>query len=145
MLPVTEVIVPKPAISLVISAVTEGLPLLGHFDVYVSGTRPSEAAGFGGQLPKRFVRITRAGGGMSNLVTDNARVLVECWSDDSADAESLANAVRGILGSLTGVNHILGHVRGVGNVDDGPTQFPDPLVPSHDRWQFQVTVMVSTN
>ena len=140
-----EVIVPKPAVSLVISELAARLPGQGYSDVYVAGTRPTEAAGFAGVLPKRFVKITRVGGGMSNRVTDNARILVECWSDDSADCEILANTVRAILGSLAGSNITLGQVRGVGNVDDGPSQFPDPLVPNYERWQFQVTVMVSTN
>jgi hypothetical protein len=144
MQPVTELIIPKPAVSIVIAALNDGLPAAGFPDVYVSGTRPSEVAGFE-SLPKRFVRVTRAGGGMMNRVTDNARILFECWSDDSADAEVLANAVRGLIAATAGQQYELGHVRGVGNVDDGPTSFPDPIVPSHDRWQFQVSVMVSTN
>lgn len=141
----TEVIIPKPAVSLVIAAVTSRLSATVYSGTLVSGSRPSEASGYTGHLPARWVRITRSGGGMSNRVTDNARLLVECWSDDSVDAEALANTVRGAITSLTGGKFSLGHVRGVEAVDDGPTQFPDPLVPSHDRWQFQVTVMVSTN
>ena len=83
---------------------------------------------------------------MINRVTDSARLLIECWSDDSADAEQLANTTRGLLRASSGSRVAGGFIRGVDmELDDGPTDFPDPLNPEHDRYQFQVAVIVSTN
>lgn len=139
-----ELIVPKAALALVIKAVSEELDGLGYGGVTIASKKPGQVTG-DALLPNRFIRATRVGGGMVNRVTDNARILFECWSTDGADAENLANAVRGIVGAMAGRHYTIGYVRGVSNLDDGPTEFPDPQTPSHDRWQFTAGVMISTN
>lgn len=139
-----ELIVPKPAVAVAISVLTDGLPGAGFSGVFVGSKIPGPRTGQT-TLPKRFVRVTRSGGGMLNRVTDNARLLIECWSDDGVDAEALANAARAVLVASHGTKTSFGFVRGGGAVDDGPVDYPDPLVESHERYQFQVSLLVSTN
>jgi hypothetical protein len=139
-----ELIIPKPAVAVVIALLSQRLSAL-NLSTFVSSKTPSPATGHE-VLPSRFIRVTRTGGGMSNPVTDSARLLIECWSDDSASAEQLANTARAIIRAGVGQRVAGGFIRGVDTaVDDGPTDYPDPLVQSHDRYQFQVTVLVSTN
>lgn len=139
-----EIIVPKPSVAAVIAVLIDQLPDQGYGDAYVSSKKPGPRTGHT-SLPSRFIRVTRAGGGMINLVTDNARILVECWSD-SDDAEKFANAARAVITASAGGRYAGGFIRGVDNeYDDGPVDFPDPLVTSHDRQQFTIGVLVSTN
>jgi hypothetical protein len=139
-----ELIIPKPAVALAISVLKAGLSTAGFSGVFVGTRTPGPRTGHTA-LPKRFVRVTRTGGGMLNRVTDNARLLIECWSDDGVDAEALANAARAVLVASRGTKTAYGFVRGTGEVDDGPVDYPDPLVESHERYQFQVSLHVSTN
>lgn len=137
-------IVPKPSVACAIAALTDGLPEVDYDDVYVSSKKPGPRTGHT-ILPDRFIRVTRAGGGMINLVTDNARLLVECWSS-ADDAEKFANAARAVIAASAGGRYADGFIRGVNtDLDDGPVDFPDPLVTSHDRQQFTIGVLVSTN
>jgi hypothetical protein len=140
-----ELIIPKPAVQVVCAALVVGLPEVSddYADAYVGSKRPGPRTGHTG-LPSRFIRVTRAGGGMLNRVTDNARVLVECWSDAN-DCEQFANAARGVIYCSAGDRFATGFIRYVEHEDDGPTDFPDPLVTTHDRWQFVTGVLVSTN
>lgn len=138
-------VIPKPAVAACIAFLADALPDHDFDGVFVSSKTPGPATGHA-SLPRRYIRVTRSGGGMVNTVTDNARLLVECYSDDSADAEVLANVARGALRASAGRRVAGAFIRGVDvDVDDGPTDYPDPLVPSHDRYQFQVALMVSTN
>ena len=137
-------IVPKPAVAIAVSLLSSGLPAAGFSGVFVGTRTPGPRTGHR-ILPKHFVRVTRAGGGMENRVTDNARLLVECWSEDGVDAEMLANTARAVLVAARGTTTPHGFVRGSGGVDDGPVDYPDPLIETHERYQFQVSLLVSTN
>ncbi|DAZ90151.1 Uncharacterised protein [Mycobacteroides abscessus subsp. bolletii] len=138
-----ELIVPKPSVALAVQAITVGLPQAGLTDVYVSSKKPGAATGHR-ILPGKFIRVTRLNpGGMLNRVTDQAHLLIECW-DDSGEGEKLANAARGVLRAASGQTIAGGFVRCAGE-DNGPVDFPDPDVPSHDRYQFTIDLLISTN
>lgn len=138
-----ELIVPKPALAAGIAILTEELPGNGFPGVFVSNKRPGPEDGFQ-TYPPVFVRLTRTGGGMINMVTDRATLLVECYADDSEVAELFANVCSATLARRYGHRRFAGaHIRGYSG--DGPTEFPDPLVPTHDRWQFLGELLVSTN
>lgn len=139
-----ELIIPKPAVAVTVQALNAGLPGVGYSNVHISSKRPGAPTG-DTILPNRFIRVTRAGGGMINRVTDEARLLIECWSDDSADCEEFANAARGVIYASRGQKHGGGFIRHVERHDDGPVDHPDPLFPGHERYQFRVGVLVSTN
>ncbi|DAZ90349.1 hypothetical protein [Mycobacteroides abscessus] len=138
-----ELIIAKPSVAIAVSALTAGLPQTGLSGVYVSSKKPGVATGHR-VLPSKFIRVTRISpGGMLNRVTDLAHLLIECWADDG-EGESLANAARGVLRASAGHTIASGFIRSFGN-DSGPVDFPDPDVPSHDRYQFTGDLLISTN
>lgn len=63
-----------------LEAVVVGL-LAGPVSTKIPNPRPAE-----------FTRVTRAGGAPINLVQSNARLLVECFADDSVSAFDRARA-----------------------------------------------------
>lgn len=141
-----EVIVPKPALAAAVAMLREGLEDLGWPGIYVANVKPGEADG-SDVYPDRFVKVTRTGGGMNNMVTDRALLLVECWSVDSTEAENLANACRALfrVSALRQQQFAGAWIRGWDEAGDGPVDFPDPSLASHDRWQFLGGLLVSTN
>lgn len=141
-----ELIVPKPALSVAIELLRQGLPVLDFDDVFISSSKPGSDQGYD-TYPDRFIKVTRTGGGMNNKVTDRALLLTECWSVDSTEAESLANACRALYNAaaLRSQRFAGAYVRGWDEAGDGPVDFPDPTIASHDRWQFLGGLLVSTN
>lgn len=141
-----EVILPRPALAAAIQILVEGLPVLGFSDVFISSSKPGSDQGYD-TYPSRFVKVTRTGGGMNNLVTDRALLLTECWSVDSTEAENLANACRALYSAsaLRSQRFAGATIRGWDDAGDGPVDFPDPTIASHDRWQFLGGLLVSTN
>lgn len=140
-----ELIIPKPAVAVATAALRARLPGTGYSGVYIDSDRPSDATGHA-ILPPHFILLSRApGGGMINLVTDSARLLVECWaSKEIGDGEQFANTARGILRASVGQRFAGGFIRCFDN-DSGPTDFGDPLAPTHSRYQFLGDLLVSTN
>jgi hypothetical protein len=141
---VAELIIAKNSSNVIVQALIGGLPDAGWADVYVSTGQPGLASGHE-RLPSAFIRVTRGGGGRLNRVTDSASSLIECWHDGS-NAEGLAQAAIGVLCRAAGQRQRFagGFIRGIDNLF-GPTDFPDPLVPSHDRSQFHGDFLISTN
>lgn len=91
--------------------------------------------------PAEFVRITRAGGLRRNLVTEDARVVVEAWAQADEDAADLAELVRAVLHALAGTTSD-DDVR-VYRVDDteGPADDPDPMS-DQPRYQLALSITV---
>lgn len=141
-----EVIVPKPALAAAISLLKDGLAVMGWPSVFVGNSKPGPDQGFS-TYPDRFVKVTRSGGGMNNMVTDRALLLTECWAVDSTEAESLSNACRALYraAALRSLRYAGAFVRGWDEAGDGPIDFPDPSLASHSRWQFLGGLLVSTN
>lgn len=138
-----ELIVAKPSVGATVQALKAGLADTAFAGTFASSKRPDTSAGQ--SLPDRFIRVTRTGGGMLNLVTDRAALLVECYTA-LGDGERLANTGIGVLARAAGqqTRYAGAFIRGIGAIY-GPTDFPDPLVPSHDRYQFTCDLYVSTN
>ncbi|WP_301119776.1 hypothetical protein [Mycolicibacterium fortuitum] len=141
-----ELIIPKPAVGAGVAALEAALP--AHYDVeLVSSDLPGLANGHR-TYPTLFVRMTRVGpSGMLNMVTDRARLLVECYADKDSDTdcEQFANTCRALLRAVDTRTRFAGaYIRRWQN-DTGPVPYPDPSVPSHERWQFQGDLLVSTN
>lgn len=87
--------------------------------------------------PSPFVMIHRVGGPRRDIVTDNARLDVECWGDTAHAAHDLAQLIRALIfdmvGTVSGVPvYKVNEVGGVANL-------PDPLS-DHPRYVFSVEV-----
>jgi len=117
---------PKPAVAVAV-AILKALP------VHVSGEAPKTT-------PDSYVRVSRVGGVMTNLVTDRAVILVECFANRGVDAEALANQARGLLTASRGKVHAGAFVRWYTETQ-GPVDFPDD---NKSRYQFMGDLLVGT-
>lgn len=119
---------PKPAL---LAAITVLDAAFGEY-AFVSARMPS-------RRPDRFVRVTRVGGSQTNIATDTARILVECFAKDIGQVEAMCNTARAALRNAGGttVTTDLGDVavRAWRN-EDGPTDFPHPELLEFERWQI---------
>lgn len=94
--------------------------------------------------PAQFVTCNRVGGGLVSLVTDAARIQVQCWAAGHPDVEDLTNAARAALQNAQGTIVEGAFIRGFDNIE-GPVDYPDPEVSDLNRWQFQGDLLVSTS
>lgn len=123
---------PKPALQAAIAILTPAMsPTLVAF-------RMPDAR------PTQFVRVSRVGGRMLNLVTDSPRILVECWGPDVGTVEGMCNTARAALLNSCGHYFAGVYVREWTN-EQGPVDFDDPEVTDMRRWQFHGDLRVSTN
>lgn len=129
---------PKPA---VLTAITILAEAFGEY-AFVSAKMPAR------QRPERFVKVSRVGGGLDNIATDGARILVECFAQDVGQLEAMCNTARTALRNAGGttVTTTSGDVfiRGWDN-EQGPTDFPHPDLLEWDRWQFTGDLLVKAN
>ena len=129
---------PKPA---VLTAITVLAEAFGEY-AFVSAKMPAR------DRPERFVRVTRVGGGMDNIATDGARILVECFARDVGQVEAMCNTARTALRNAGGttVSTTAGDVfvRRWDN-EQGPTDFPHPDLLEHDRWQVLGDLLIKAN
>lgn len=96
--------------------------------------------------PTQFVRVTRAGGGLVNPVTDSPRILVECWATSYGQAETMANTARAALRNAQSQYWAGIFVRRWRwDSEDGPVDWPDPDVTDMERFQFHGDLEVSIN
>ena len=93
--------------------------------------------------PAQFVRVDRVGGRMSNMITDSARILVECWAPDVPTAETMCNTARAALLNAFGKTWAGVFVREWAD-EQGPVSFDDPAVTDQRRWQFHGDLRCST-
>lgn len=129
---------PKPALLTAITILSEAF---GDF-AFVSAKIPPN------NRPERFVKVSRVGGGLDNIATDVARILVECFAKDVADVEAMCNTVRAALRNSGGTTI----ATTAGNVsvrawdnESGPTDFPHPDLIEYDRWQLTGDLMIKAN
>jgi hypothetical protein len=120
--------------AMAVKATVDGLAAAGHGGVHVGTMVPTPR-------PPEFVRISRAGGVRRNLVTEDARIVVEAWAGSGPEATDLAELVRSILHALRGTVDDNGVP--VYRVDDveGPADDPDPIS-DQPRYQFAVSLTV---
>ena len=129
---------PKPA---VLAAITILAEAFGEY-AFVSAKMPPR------NRPERVVRVTRVGGGLDNIATDTARILVECFAQDVGQVEAMCNTARTALRNAGGttVTTTAGDVfvRRWDN-EQGPTDFPHPDLLDWDRWQLLGDLLLKSN
>jgi hypothetical protein len=88
------------------------------------------------------------GGGLDNIATDTARILVECYAKDVGQVEAMCNTARTALrnagGTSVTADEITIFVRRFEETS-GPADFPNPEVLDFERWQFTGELMVKAN
>lgn len=89
-----------------------------------------------------FIRLSRAGGGMQNMITDGAALLVECYAPEGVAAENLANSARALFVDARGKTYGGAFIRWWEETS-GPVDFPDPGT-EWSRYQFMGRLDVST-
>lgn len=125
-----ELIVPHPAVAVTVAY------LGSRLEVPVAGKMPRTR-------PAAFVRVSRAGGVMSNLVTDAPLLVFECWATTGPAAEDLANLVRAHLKQAPSSFAAGAWIRWWREAG-GPSEFPDPDVTDMERWQLSGTLGIAT-
>lgn len=128
---------PKPAGKIAVKILTAAFD-----DIPVSSKSPL-------LLPDKYIRVSRVGGGLTSLITDSARILVEAWAATVPEAEQICCEAIAALQNAQGTSVTYdtdaeAFIRGFGNVD-GPVDYADPDVPDKERWQFTGDLLVSTS
>jgi len=91
--------------------------------------------------PDFLVRVSRAGGSKSNLVTDSPTMLFECWARSEADAETLSGQVASALEAAQFESFMGAQLRGWSEAGRAPLDDPDK--PGMSRWQITGTLGIS--
>ena len=125
---------PKPA---VLAAITVLADAFGEYAV-VSAKLPAR------NRPDRFVKVTRVGGGQDDIVTDNARLLIECFAKTVEQVEAMCNTVRAALRNAAGTTVGEAFIRAWGN-ESGPADLPHPEILDYERWQLTGDLAVKAN
>lgn len=129
---------PKPAL---LTAVTILGEAFGDY-AFVSAKMPPH------NRPDRFVKVSRVGGGLDNIATDDARILVECFARDVGEVEAMCNTARTALRNAGGTTVTTSQgdvfVRCWDN-EQGPADFPHPDLIEYERWQLTGSLLVKAN
>ena len=129
---------PKPALLTAITVLSEAF---GEYSS-VSAAMPIH------NRPDRFVKVSTVGGGLDNIATDVARILVECFAKDIGEVEAMCNTVRAALRNAGGttVTTTAGDVsvRAWDN-EQGPSDYPHPDLMEHIRWQLTGDLSIKAN
>jgi hypothetical protein len=129
---------PKPAL---LTAITILDAAFGEY-AFVSAKLPGKVR------PDRFIRVTRVGGGLDNIASDAARILIECFAKNVGQCEAMCNTARTALRNAAGTNVATTEgavfVRSWGR-EDGPVDFPHPEILDYDRWQLHGFLLLKSN
>ena len=125
---------PKPALLTAITILSEAF---GQY-AFVSAKLPAHTR------PDRFVKVSRVGGGQDDVVTDTARILVECFAKDVGQVEAMCNTVRAAFRNAAGTTVDGAFVRAWSN-ESGPTDFPHPDILEFERWQLTGDLAIKAN
>lgn len=130
---------PKPALLTAITVLSEAF---GQY-AFVSAKLPAHSR------PDRFVCVSRRGGGQDNQATDVARILVECYAKDIAQAEAMCDSARAALRNSAGtmVTTTSGDVFVRGwDSENGPIgPYSNPEVIDYERWQLTGDLLIKAN
>lgn len=129
---------PKPALLTAITVLSEAF---GDY-AFVSAKLPAT------NRADRFVTVTRVGGGLDNIATDTARILVECFARDIAEVEAMCNTVRAAFRNAGGTTVATTSgdvsVRAWDN-EHGPSSYPHPELLEYERWQITGDLAIKAN
>lgn len=127
---------PKPA---VLTAITILAEAFGEY-AFVSAKLPAN------QRPERFVRVTRMGGGQDNIVTDTARILIECFAKDVGQVEAMCATATAAMRNASGttVTTTSGDVFVRYWDNDNIVDYPHPDLIDFERWQVTGDLSVKT-
>jgi hypothetical protein len=134
---------PKPALQAAIAILASAFAVPSSFYPTPIAVGFRLPPGWPATKPAEFVRVSRVGGRMLNLITDSPRVLVECWGPDVGTVEQMTCTARGALLNSLGQRWAGIYVREWVN-EQGPVDFDDPQVTDMRRWQFHGDLLVST-
>lgn len=124
------VVLSPDAVFVAIDYLAEQLEALGD-DVLVAPRVPQNR-------PGHFVRVSRTGGIMLNLVQDGPHLTIEAWAPTDEEAQDLAQLCRALLHAAQGTVQAgvsVGKVSELG----GPQLLPDPLS-NQPRYTFTLQV-----
>lgn len=134
---------PKPA---VLAAVTILSEAFGQW-AEVSTKLPAR------NRPDRFVTVTRVGGGLSDEVTDTARILVHCYAKSTHEVEEMTATARAGLRNSAHTKVVAKDSSG--DVfeeffirrysESGVADLPHPDVLDFERWQFVAELSIAIN
>lgn len=129
---------PKPAVLVAITVLAEAF-----------GEYASVSAKLPINRPAAFVRVSRVGGGLANVASDTARILVECFARDVAQVESMLNTARTALRNAGGTTISIGDeesasIRGWGN-ENIVNDFPHPDIVDFERGQLTGDLTIKAN
>lgn len=129
---------PKPAVLTAISI------LDAAFDEYafVSAKLPSRIR------PERFVQVKRIGGGLANIATDTARLLIDCYAKDVGQVESMLDTARTALRNAGGttVSTTSGDVFVRSwTRDNVVSDYPNPEILEYERGQLNGELVIKSN
>lgn len=125
---------PKPA---VLAAITILSDAFGEY-AFVSAKLPAH------QRPDRFVKVGRVGGGLDNIATDIARLVIECYAKDVGQVEAMCNTVRAALRNAAGTTVGEAFIRAWDN-ESGPMDYPHPDIFDYERWQITGDLSIKAN
>lgn len=124
-------LVPPDALRAVLTVLEDAFPGV-HVSAKVPITRPEQ-----------FMYVSQIGATQPNPNTDKPRILVECWAPIKKTARDMAytagTALRNAAGSC--VDDVF--IRCWDN-QQGPIDFPDPMVSDQERWQIFGDLSIST-
>lgn len=86
--------------------------------------------------PAEFGRVTTTGGSQVNMVTDQPRLMIECWAADSVRAQEIAGQAYGQIVATYGAGFWGGRASLTSLVN-----YPDPDV--GPRYQFFATIIAT--
>lgn len=94
--------------------------------------------------PDNYVRLSRVGGIVRNIVTDAATMSISAYGKDQAQAAELANRVRELMIAAR-CSRLPGAWCRWWVEMAGPSYYPDPDRPDYSRYQFSGELRLATN
>jgi len=129
---------PKPALLAAITVLDDAFSEYA----FVSAKLP------GNNRPDRFVRVTRTGGNLANIATDEAQILVEVYAKDIGQVEAMAATATAALRNAGGTTVTSGDYRMFirrWEENSIAVPFDNPEIIDYERGQVTGTLMVKAN
>lgn len=129
---------PKPALLAAIAVLSEAF---GNY-AFVSAKLP------GNNRPDRFVKVSRTGGRLMNIATDEAQILVECYAKDLGQVEAMLATATAALRNAGGTTITSDGYRMFirrWEEDSLAVPYQNPEILDYERGQLTGGLMVKAN